>query len=499
MKNKILFATVVLFLFIACNKQLNTKPTDSASETDVVSSVTGLNTIFEGTWADMMDGYYGGVYSNPGFKTIGAVSDAMGDDVNLITTKYGFNNAYPFLEMYDNTRSRVSGFWAEFYKIINSANIILANVDKASGEDGDKDILKGQAYGLRATMYLNLASFYQFSYLKDSLAKTVPIYTDPATDTTAGKPKATLKAIYTLIFSDLQQAKTLLKDYERPAKYRFDVSVINGLLARASLNTGHWADAAVYAHAARQNYPLMTKAQYTTGFNDISNPEWIWGHPESATQSGGSYIFEFLDVSSDASYYYSFMADPNFMSLFDNNDYRKSLFEWSGQSGRTGYLQYKKFLLRPDNTADLVLMRSSEEYLIEAEAYGRLNNLSKAIGIVNELRAARNADLYPQAGASQSGLIDAILIERRKELWGEGFSLSDIIRNQLPVVRKPYLDAKGNPVKVTVSTPSGSQVVTAKYHTTLKFPDGTDFVPNSKYYLFAIPQSEVQSNPNLGE
>ena len=37
-------------------------------------------------------------------------------------------------------------------------------------------------------------------------------------------------------------------------------------------------------------------------------------------------------------------------------------------------------------------------------------------------------------------LLETIWLERRKELWGEGFSLIDIIRNQQTVVRKAYPD-----------------------------------------------------------
>ena len=119
---------------------------------------------------------------------------------------------------------------------------------------------------------------------------------------------------------------------------------------------------------------------------------------------------------------------------------------------------------------------------------------------MNALRAARTAPLYDPAGQTQQGLIDTILVERRKELWGEGFSLSDIIRTQQPVVRKPYTDGAGNPIKVTVTTPDGTtKQVSAKYHTAIRFPDGTPFVANSPYYLFAIPQSEQQNNPNLNK
>jgi hypothetical protein len=488
---------VAAVVLSACNKQLDTAPSDAVSEDIVLKNVSNLATIAEGTWASMMDDFYGGTYSNPGFKSISLTSDAMADDVALITTKYGFPTAYRFTQMNDKTQSRVSAFWAQLYKIINNSNIIIANVDKVEGDATEKKYLKGQALGLRAHAYLTLASFYQFSYLKDSLAKTAPIYTTPTTASTQGNPRATLKEIYEVIFSDLLAAKDLLVGYDRPEKYKINVDVVNGLLARAFLNTGRWDLAATAAAEVQQDYPLMAQNEYSKGFNDVNNSEWIWGHPEIPSQSDGSYSFHFLDVSSSSSYYYSFMADPFFKELFEDGDIRKTLFSWDGTaSAREGYLQYKKFKFKSDQTADLVLMRSAEAVLIKAEGYARSGNLTEGTNALNELRQARGAGVF--SGGTREELISAILIERRKELWGEGFGLSDIIRNQLPVVRKPYVDGSGNDIKVTITRPDGSTAqVNAKYHTTLKFSDGSDFVANSPYYIFVIPQAEEQNNPNL--
>jgi hypothetical protein len=483
----------------ACNKQLDTAPSNAVSEDIVLKNVANLATISEGTWAAMMDDFYGGTFSNPGFKTIALTSDAMANDVALITTKYGYPTAYRFTQLNDKTQARVNAIWGQLYKIINNNNIIIANVDKVEGDSTAKKVLKGQALALRAHTYLTIASFYQFSYLKDSLAKTAPIYTTPTSANTVGNPRASLKEIYELIFTDLLQAKSLLAGYDRPAKYKINADVVSGLLARAYLNTGRWALAAAAADEAQRNYPLMAPIEYGKGFNDVNNSEWIWGHSEIPSQSDGSYSFHFLDVSSASSYYYSFMADPLFGDLFEAGDIRKTLFSWDGSAAtREGYLQYKKFRFRADQTADLVLMRSAEAILIKAEGYARDGHLSEGITALNELRAARGARAFDAAGATQESLIKEILIERRKELWGEGFGLSDIIRNQLAVVRKPYVDANGNDINVTVVTPDGTtKQVPAKYHTALKFADGTDFVPNSPYYIFVIPQAEEQNNPNL--
>jgi len=241
----------------------------------------------------------------------------------------------------------------------------------------------------------------------------------------------------------------------------------------------------------------MAPEKYKDGFNDINNAEWIWGHAQTQEQSDESYAFHYLDVSSSGSYYYSFMADPYFKDLFDTNDIRSQLFSWDGQKGREGLLRYAKFKFKPTLIADIVYMRAAEMYLIEAEAEARNGNVSQAVTVLNQLKTARNANIY-NGSLSQNDAVAAVLIERRKELFGEGFSLSDIIRTQGTVVRKPFVDADGKPIKVQITTPEGTvKTVDGKGHSVLDFPDKSAFTPNSNYYLFSIPQREAENNPNL--
>lgn len=145
------------------------------------------------------------------------------------------------------------------------------------------------------------------------------------------------------------------------------------------------------------------------------------------------------------------------------------------------------------------MMRSAEMTLIAAEGYARSGNLLKASETLNELLSARQASPFVLGSKSQEEVVAAILIERRKELWGEGFALSDILRTQASVVRKPALGLDGEPLKVTVITPTGPKEVFAKQHTTLRFPNDKAFVPNSPYYLIPIPLTELNNNPNLNK
>lgn len=501
-KKHIALFSIFFFLFASCEKELSTSPTTSVSEDKLFTTVQNIETVLNGTWSYMNDTYF--TYANPGYGAILRTSDAMGSDAVINPSKYGFPAAYSFTQMQVTNDTRVSAFWTLLYKVIDNCNNIITRIDASTGSQEKKDQIKGQALALRANSYLTLATFYQFTYLKDPEAKAVPIYTEPAKPTSEGNPKASLKEVYNLIIADLKDADVLLSKYSRPVamKYKINADVVKGLLARAYLNTGNWTEAAANAAAARKAYPLMNASEYTAGFNSLSNSEWIWGHGQTTDQSNASYNFHFLDVSSASSYYYSFMADPYFKDLFDANDIRSQLFLWDGLAGRQGSLRYQKFKFRENQTADIVLMRSAEMVLIEAEAKAREGLVNEAAERLNELKAIRKATLFDVAGKTPADVVAAVLIERRKELWGEGFALSDILRTQGKVVRKAFNTGGANagPVYVTITNSEGKTLqVPGIGHSVLVLPDKTAFVANSPYYLFKIPELEINNNSRLND
>lgn len=489
------FTIIAAFSLTGCTNDLETAPTNQANEAEIFKTADNAETVINGAWAKFNDD--GPTYANIGYSTVLRASDAMGSDVAVLTNKYGFASAYAFTDLVNSTGSRSQFVWGILYSTINNMNNVISRIDGVEGSQSKKDQVKGQAKALRAFCYLNLASFYQFSYLKDKNALVAPIYTVPTTTSSVGKKRASLEEIYTLIKNDLSEASNLLQNYTRNNKDKIDRSVVNGLLARAYLNTGEWTKAITAAQIAKTGFPLMAPEKYKDGFNDVNNGEWIWGHGQTQEQSGESYAFHYLDVSSSGSYYYSFMADPYFKDLFDTNDIRYQLFQWDGLPGREGLLRYAKFKFKANLIADIVFMRAAEMYLIEAEAEARNGNVTNAVTVLNQLKSARQANIY-NGSLAQNDVIKEVLIERRKELFGEGFSLSDIIRTQGTVVRKPYTDANGQPVKVQITTPDGTvKTVNGRGHSVFAFPDQSAFAPNSKYYLFTIPQKEVENNPNL--
>ena len=484
-------------LLTSCD--LETNPTTSVEAGQVFATTSDADKVLIGSWSYLMETFNS--YANPGFGAMLRANDAMGSDV-VLNTRYGFSSHYAFTALYGKGGTN-SLSWVLAYKTINNANAVISNIGLAKGTESEKNRIAGQAYALRGFMYLHLASSYSFAIDKDPNALCAPIYTEPSTANTLGKPAATVSQVYTQAIDDLEIALKLIpENYQRNSKYKIDTSVTLGLLSRASLYARDWQRAKKYSDQLLllNNY-LMSEVEYNSGFNDVSNGEWIWGHPQTNNQNNASYLFHFLDTTSEQSYYYSFNVDPYFRDLFNDGDYRKDMIYWATDPGKDPqkesfvWMRFSKFKFKAGDIADIVLMRTSEIYLINAEAKAQLQD-PNALVVLNELKSARGAQEVQ--GLSGQVLINAIWEERRKELFGEGFALIDIIRNQQAVVRKDfpqspkvnynYTDDQGQSQSVSL-TPQG--------HRVFVFPDQSPFTANSPYYLYRIPNSEELTNDNL--
>ena len=455
----ILTAVAGLLLATSCSSSfLDTEPTDAVSS-DQVAVAGNAERLFNGAWYNLFE--YGTTYANIGYRALQCQDDMMASDV-VSRPKYGFNSSYQFNDIAIPSDGRTSFAWYLIYKTIDNCNTAISI-------KGDSEALRqaqGQALALRAFCYLHLVQHYQFTYLKDKDAPCVPIYTEPTTSTTEPKGKSTVAQVYQRIFDDLNLAQEYLEGYVRKGdgqKFKPNADVINGLLARAYLLTGQWGEAAKAAEAARKGYSLMTTTAEYEGFNNISNKEWIWGSPQTLSQSDASYNFYYLDATYVGAYS-SFMADPHLK----------------------------------DDTADLVLMRSSEMYLIEAEAKVRDGvALDQAVIPLNTLRNARGIGNYDVTGKTNEAVIDEILMERRRELWGEGFGITDILRTQ-KTVERTALSEEVQKTEVDCWQEGGSFAKRNPLgHWFLSFPNGKAFSENSSYYLYAIPEKEMNANPNL--
>lgn len=496
-----LILTLVFSSSLLMSCDLNTASTVAIDESEATRTIDNNEKIINGTMRTLMESFYS--YANPGYGAFLRTGDAMGSDVAL-NRSYGFSNQYSFKTLYSDVSTNIFS-WSLTYEVINNMNRILESIDTAQGNDEKKRMqVKAQALGMRAFMYLHLASNYAFAIDYNPDAVCAPIYTEN-NFRYGNQPAGSVSEVYKQALEDAELGLTILpKEYNRSVKWQIDRSVLLGLASRIALYSRQWEKAANYSdELLKLNSYLMNEVEYKSGFNDIANKEWIWGHVQTSTQDDASYQFNFLDVTSSTSYYYSFNADPYFKELFDDTDYRKDMIYWATDPGKDPssenflWMRYAKFKFKENNTADIVLMRTSEIYLINAEAKARLNH-PDALKVLNTLKEARKAQPVSLSGQD---LIDAIWVERRKELFGEGFSMVDIIRNQQSVERKEYPQT---PIEYKYIGEDGKEY-TKMYipqgHRILTFPDknSSKFTKNSPFYLYRITQKEIINNERLYE
>ena len=263
----------------------------------------------------------------------------------------------------------------------------------------------------------------------------VPIYTEPTTDQTEGKPRGTIQETYKQVLEDLTQAEALLEGYNRGSlKNNFNQAVVQGLLSDVYLTMTDWANAETYAKKVMNQYPLTSNNDYLAGFNNVNTPSWIWGMEQTEEQNMGDYspYAMWYIGSDDRGYGYwsfrCFFLAQSFVETFDSNDVRASQFGWEWDM-----IHYTlKFRDNEDGRGSIVFMRTESMLLNAAEALCRQGKYDDAKALLWQLQDMRGATRSVSTGDE---LLEEIWLERRKELYGEGYGLFDLNRTQQPLRR----------------------------------------------------------------
>lgn len=472
-------------LFTACEKDfLDTYPTDQVSSSAVLLStdnaMTALNGIHRALYVR---------YGSQGRGGIGAYMihiDEAGEDHVHNANNWSTNLRWQTNSDPSDAYNRAN--WLMFYGWIANANILINGVDGASGDQAEKDVIKGQALLYRAWSHFHLVQSYGGRYKKGEVNSQlgIPLKLDNSTDPIA---RSSVEDVYTQINSDIDDAIILLQGYSRTNKSHLNANVAKGLKARVALVQGKWDIAAQFAAEARASFSLMNAETYSQGFSigSEANSEFMWASQIISDQTDtfgnfGAYISR--NFSSSA-----IRANPRSINslLYDKisaTDVRKTLWDPTGKhlnlpAGVSLLSTHKKFpytnqkfiaVSNGDSRVDVPLMRAAEMYLIEAEAKARGGQDGLAAQVLFDLVKTRDAS-YTLSTNTGTALIDEIMVQRRVELWGEGFRWYDLKRLNLPLDR------------------NGSNHTTVITNGIMSVPAGDN------RWNFPIPQDEMDSNP----
>jgi hypothetical protein len=453
LKKYLIIACLGIGMLSSCKKSYLNEvlPADgSVADNLIFGSKIGADNAMTGIYY-LFQRYSSGRQNMFGLKTIQFNFDMRGNDLIsdpgnwwLFENNWS-DNAYGRIA----TADRNAQTWNLFYKAINNANAIILNVPQIPEAQSVKDQLIAEARALRAYSYFWLARIYQFSYAKDPTAPGVPLYTTPATASSTGNPRASLKDMYTLITSDLEYAAATLTT-ARVDKYRINKNVAQLILAEvyqemAMSDNSLWTKAVSNAQAARTGFPLMSASDYKAGFNSVANSEWLWGIQFNASQSLSYASFfgyiEPLNTPNPAfkARYNDIYVNTTFVNQFTATDCRKVFLGAPNQSASNPWKKWVtyKFQDNASQSGDFVMLRSSETYLIEAEGLAQNPaTLEAAKDALYVLQKQRDPSALRSSASDKATLINEILLERRKELYAEmGVEYFDLKRYQRPLVR----------------------------------------------------------------
>ena len=463
-------------LLVSCSEDfLETSPSASISDDKVFTTIEGAKAVIDGVTRDLRE--YHSYHDQFGVKAIDLVSDLMGEDI-VVGRLHWFRYDYT-IDNRGATYRRPNYVWSLFYRAIRNLNEVLAHYDEATNAtDEQKKHVKAQALTLRAFSYFRLIQHFQQTYVGHQTDPGLPIYTEPINE---GKPRSTVQQVYDLITSDLDEAITLFTqaNINRRDISEIDLSVARGIRARVALVMNDWATAANNAQEARQGYNLNTPAQFESGFDNAEQMVWMWGLPVNEEQSTiYASFFSHLDMTiggyAGLGYSPKYLCQTLYDELLPGDIRRDDLLVPTTTAGVPVYVNYK-FAAAGDKefSADYVMMRPEEMLLIEAEARARLGQEVAAQDLLQDLWDQRFVGPVPDATTyTGAALLDRILIERRIELWGEGFAFYDLMRLKKGLNRTNHRFA---------AVP------------------GNTIPAEDPVFIYKIPQAEIDNNPLITE
>lgn len=359
--------------------------------------------------------------------------------------------------------------WRRFYAVINAANMFLEHVGEVKARDPkytDQNMRVdiAQMRFMRALSYFFLVRIWgdvpliTTSHDGDFTKKA----RDPAAQVLAFVTQETQTAANDLPYAYSSNDPLQQGNYYNESSTRWMGALARkisayALLAHVAAWQGKYADVVVYTKFIMDNYSkgghyFLSTDELTraNGFfddkqaNQILGFNFVWGHAD-ASYSGHLEELTLAAPLVDKSQPDIYIPKNTILSIFNQpNDERFSLDTLTGIPNTEDYFtnfnrQYPIFdkikVLQDGNLQDgdfriygstIILTRMEELSLLRAEALVVVGDDKGAIDLLNQIRDLRKLGHYD--ATKEGDLLDAIFLERRKELMGEGWRWYDLVR-----------------------------------------------------------------------
>jgi hypothetical protein len=401
-----LVAALTFVAVAGCESTLSLEPSTEVEVKDAIVDAQSARAALAGAYDALQSGsYYGGDFL---FFT-----ELPTDNASHEGTFTSFADVDLHVTTADNTT--IEGIWDAIYDGVGRANTLIALIPGVADlEQEEKDDIVGQAHLLRALHYHNLVKIWGPVPLR--------LQPPPSIDELASTTRAPEDQVYQQILSDLDQAEQLMSDASRTQTG--SLGAVAALRSRVLLYKGDYAAAEAAANATLEfGYELAESFPALFEATGNSTPEDIWRASFTATEFN-NVGFYYLSKSFGGRRELAPTSDLE--AAFEEGDERGA---WSIQYDPDEDRYGGKFPTS-EGAEDLHVIRLGEVLLNKAEAQARQNKLAEAVATYNLLR--ERAGVAPhQLGTdvrTQQEVIDAILLERRRELAFEGDRWPDLVR-----------------------------------------------------------------------
>ena len=479
------------------NDWLDVAPSDGTdadaaltSSSDLDAARTGMYKALKGT-SSLVDYYgmqffvYGDVHAGDDYQynNIGGSNRAS----------FYYDMNYQTASEFTSSTSSSTVTWKSPYIVIGRANRIIAAAEGGALSDAAEakatiDQYAAEAKVLRALAHFDLVRIYGKPYTEDQGASLgVPLVTG-VLESNAKPARSTVAEVYTQVVKDLTEAisSNALATETEPGY----VSVwgAKAILSRVYLNMGDYANALSVAEDIIKNSgaALWTRDQYLKAWDAGTPNESEFLFRLNVSGSTDNNDLNGIGNLQGRDGYKEMVATKKFVDMLsaDANDVRNDMFLPATADKEVAVFGTNKVYLNKlrgqggnlRNVTIIPIIRLSEVYLTAAECAFRTNDKAKAVEYLNDL--VKNRTTSASALATESDItLDRILIERRKELIGEGQRYFDALRNNETITRYTSEADKG-------------------WHKTLS-KEAQSFDRDYFKAIAAIPQEEINANPNI--
>ncbi|HEX5872570.1 MAG TPA: RagB/SusD family nutrient uptake outer membrane protein [Longimicrobium sp.] len=384
-----------------------------------------------------------------------------------MTLRLGATNERTMPDIFTVTPSHnyIIGIWQSAFHAVNRANAVISNVPGIADMDATlRSRIVAEAQFLRAYHYFNLVRFFG----------GVPLYlTETASLDSLQRPRASQAEVYQAIITDLEQAVPALPlGYTGRDVGRVTSGAARALLAKVYLQYGAvgGGGAAAFTQAERWAREVVASGRYSLlpsyaavfSQTNENNAEVIFDIQNTRAAGAGGHMcdqyaprplpsqsdFPWCDSQNPSfgvewPFFYSYHADDTRKAATWLLSYTKkngTAVTWdSTQAAVNAYGHFspvpQKYMDKTPGSQDgaeepnFILIRYADVLLSLAEAINEnAGPTEEARGLVNQVRRRAGVPDLP-TGLSKQGMKDAIFLERRYELAGEGHGHFDSQRN----------------------------------------------------------------------